>query len=58
MQKPMLMTKTLQLIDKNFDKFRNWVCSTSISTAVCYCRNTNPVARYVCYIFRESSLSN
>ena len=54
----MLMTKTLQLIDKNFDKLRNWVCPTSISTAVCYCRNTNPVTRYVCYIFHESSLSN
>ena len=45
----MFITKMLQLIDKNPDHFKEWACPTNCSTAVCYCKNTNAVNRYVCY---------
>ena len=51
MPKPKFITKILQLIDKTPDKVKDWPCPTNCSTAACYCRNTNPVTRYVCYRF-------
>ena len=52
--KPMLMTKILQLIDKNLDNFKHWVCDIICLKQPCYCEN-NPVSRYVCYNLYKSS---
>ena len=49
-QKPMLMTKILQLIDMNLDDFIQWVCDFNCVKQPCYCKIENPVCRYVCYI--------
>ena len=44
----MFITKILQLNDKNSDNFKDSACSKEYSTAVCCCRNTTPVTRYMC----------
>ena len=53
-----MLTKIIQLVDKNPDIFKDWACPCNCWAAVCSCRNTNPVTRYVCYKIIESSLSN
>ena len=45
----MFKSKILQLIDKNPDNFTDWACPTYCSKAVCCCKNTNPVIRYMSY---------
>ena len=47
--KPMFLTKVLQFFDKNPDNVKDWASPTICFTAVCYCKNTNPVTRFVCY---------
>ena len=44
-----LTTKTLQLIDKNLDKFEHWDCDFNCVKSPCYCKNINLVCRYVYY---------
>ena len=46
--KLMFITNILQLIDENPENLEDWACPTNCSTVVCFCRNTNPVTRYVC----------
>ena len=47
--KPMFITKILQPIDKNFDKFKHWGCEFNCVKQPCDCENKKPVSRYVCY---------
>ena len=47
--KPMFMTKILQLNDKIFDNFKDWVCKIICVKSPCYCKNKNLVTRYVYY---------
>ena len=47
--KSMLATKILQLIDKNLDSFKDWGCDFYYIKQACYCKNKDPVSRYVCY---------
>ena len=49
MAKPMLATKVIQMIDKNLDNFKHWVCDFNCAEQPCNCDNKNPVSRYVCY---------
>ena len=49
--KSMFITKVLQLIDENPDNLEDWACPTICCAVVCYCRNSNPVTRFVCYRF-------
>ena len=37
-QKPMLMSKILQLIDKNLDNLKDWGCDITWSKQHCYCK--------------------
>ena len=32
-----------------FDNFKNWGCKIFSVRAPCYCKNNDPVSRYVCY---------
>ena len=45
--KSMFATKILQLIDKNPDSFKHWVCDFNCVNQPCICENNNPVTRYV-----------
>ena len=45
----MFRTKILQLVDKNPDNFKEWGCEINCVKSPCYCKNNNPVTRYVCY---------
>ena len=49
--KPMIATKMLQLIDKNFDNFKHLACEYSCLdlNRIRNCKNTNPVTRNICY---------
>ena len=49
--KPMIATKTLQQIDKNFDNFKHLACEYNCLdlNRIQKCKNTNPVTRYLCY---------
>ena len=49
--KPMLVTKMLQQIDRNFDRFKHLACEYNCLELdrVRNCKNTNPVTRYICY---------
>ena len=49
--KPMIATKILQQIDKNFDNFKHLACEYNCldSNWIRNCKNTNPVTRYICY---------
>ena len=51
MSKPMIATKMLQQIDKNFDSFKHLACEYNCLdiNRIRNCKNTNPVTRYVCY---------
>ena len=49
--KPMFMTKILQLIDRNPDNFKNWVCDFICVERTDSCDNKDPVSRFVCYEF-------
>ena len=50
--KPMIATKILQQIDKNFDSFKHLACEYNCLdlNRIRNCKNTNPVTRYICYI--------
>ena len=45
----MFINKILQLIDKNLDNFKHWVCDCNFIKQPWICENNNPVTRYVCY---------
>ena len=45
----MLMSKILQLIDKNLENFKHWGCDFNCVKQPCYCKNNHPVWRNVCY---------
>ena len=47
--KPMLLTRLLQLIDKNLDFFKDWGCDFNCLNQPWCCKNKDPVSRYVCY---------
>ena len=49
--KPMIATKILQQIDKNFDNFKHLACEYNCLdlNRIRICENTIPVTRYVCY---------
>ena len=49
--KPMIVTKILQQIDKNFDNFKHLACEYNFPdlNRIRNCKNTNPVTRYICY---------
>ena len=49
--KPMIATKILQQIDKNFDNFKHLACEYNCLdlNRIQKCKNTNPVTRYFCY---------
>ena len=47
--KPMFVTKTLQLIDKNPDIFKDWSCGINCLKVPWGCKNFNPVSRNMCY---------
>ena len=49
--KPMIVTKILQQIDKNFDNFKHLVCEYNCIdlNRIRNCKNTNPITRYICY---------
>ena len=49
--KPMIATKMLQQIDKNFDSFKHLACEYNCLdlNQIRNCKNTNPVTRYICY---------
>ena len=49
--KPMIATKMLQQIDKNFDSFRHLACEYNCLdlNRIRNCKNSNPVTRYICY---------
>ena len=49
--KPMIMTEFLQLIDKNPDSFKEWVCKFNCVKTPRHCENNNLVFRHVCYKF-------
>ena len=44
----MFMTKILQMIDKNLDNFKDWGCKFNCVKRRFYCKNNNPVTRFVC----------
>ena len=48
--KPMIATKILQQIDKNFDKFKHLACEYNCLDLdrIRNCKNTNPITRYIC----------
>ena len=45
----MFATKIIQRIDKNRDNFKHWGCDFNCVKRSCYCKNNNPLCRYVCY---------
>ena len=49
--KPMIATKLLYQIDKNFDSFKHLACEYNCLdlNQTRNCKNTNPVTRYICY---------
>ena len=47
--KPMIATKLLYQIDKNFDSFKHLACEYNCLDRIRNCKNTNPVTRYICY---------
>ena len=49
--KPMIATKMLQQIDKNFNSFKHLACEYNCLdlNRIRNCKNTNPVTRYICY---------
>ena len=49
--KPMIATKMLQQIDKNFDNFKHLACENNCLEIdrIWNCKNTNPITKYVCY---------
>ena len=49
--KPMIATKLLYQIDKNFDSFKHLACEYNCLDLdrIRNCKNTNPVTRYICY---------
>ena len=49
----MLMTKNLQKIDRNPAYFKGWACKFDRVKSPCYCKNNEPVGRYVCYKFHS-----
>ena len=51
--KPMLATKLLYQIDKNFDNFKHLACEYDCLDIdrIGNCKNTNPITRYICYKF-------
>ena len=51
MPKPMIATKMLQQIDKNFDSFKHLACKYNCLdlSRIRNCKNTNPITRYICY---------
>ena len=51
MPKPMIATKMLQQIDKNFDSFKHLACEYNCLdlNRIRNCKNTNPITRYICY---------
>ena len=56
--KPMIATKILQQIDKNFDNFKHLACEYNCLdlNRIRSCENTNPVTRYICYKFYSKQL--
>ena len=46
--KPLFITKILQLIDKNFDKFKRLCCEFNFVKQPCNCENNNSVTRNLC----------
>ena len=49
--KPMIATKTLQQIHKNFDNFKHLACEINCLdlNRIRNCKNTDPVTRFICY---------
>ena len=49
--KPMITTKILYQIYKNFDNFKHLACEYTCLdiNRIRNCKNTNPVSRYICY---------
>ena len=49
--KPMIAIKMLQQIDKNFDSLKHLACENNCLylSQMWYCKNTNPITRYICY---------
>ena len=45
----MLLEKIIQLIQVILDIFEDWACPTNCTRSICYCRNTNPVSKWLCY---------
>ena len=45
----MLMTKIIQLIDRNPDKFKNWGSKINCVKSYCFVKSNDSVTRYVCY---------
>ena len=56
--KPMVATKMLQRIDRNFDSFKHLVCEYDCLDLdrIRNCKNTNPVTRYICYKFYHTCI--
>ena len=48
---PMLLTKSLELIDKNPDNFKDWGFGINCLKQPCYCKNNNPLSVYVFVIY-------
>ena len=48
---PMIATKILQQIDKNFENFKHLACEYNCLdlNRIRNCKNTNPVTSYICY---------
>ena len=47
--KPMLMSKILELIDKNLDNFKHWGCDFNCLEQPWNCEIKNPITTFVCY---------
>ena len=45
----MLMTKILQLVDRNPDIFKDWGFKFNCVKAPCYCKKIDTVTRCMCY---------
>ena len=45
----MLLTKMLQLIDRNPDNLKDWVYTIDCVKSPCSGKNNNPGTKYVCY---------
>ena len=54
--KPFLLTKILQMNDKDPDNFEKCGCKINFVEFPCYCKNDNLLFRYVCYILYTKAL--